>query len=169
MKIHYLLPLAVLLLVATSFKTDDLYTLRLCKSNEKMLFSFQVSGTKKFVSVCKDKANEYIVYRYGTRDNIEFQYPEKPDTSSWRSFMFYYVGQGGSNTSFEMVSFSFVDKRVKYDVYYNRKPEEATNEIGVNIIGNGKETNLKGELTTQMGAIQGLRQEKNIANSATGE
>ena len=49
--------------------------------NENVIFSFDTQSGKHVV-LAKDKDNAYLVYRYGTTDSIEFEYPEK-NKDSW--------------------------------------------------------------------------------------
>ncbi len=48
----------------------------LCTADEIVLFSFKVEDSQKVLSICEEKNKSYIVYRYGTKDNIELEYPE---------------------------------------------------------------------------------------------
>ncbi|MCJ7933614.1 MAG: hypothetical protein MUW56_08240 [Chryseobacterium sp.] len=44
--------------------------------NEEILYSFETKTGKKMTLV-KDKKNEYIQYRFGTKDHIEMVFPSK--------------------------------------------------------------------------------------------
>lgn len=44
--------------------------------NESEIFSFDTQSGKHAV-LAKDKGNAYIVYRYGAKDSVEFEFPEK--------------------------------------------------------------------------------------------
>ncbi|MCD4702236.1 MAG: hypothetical protein K8S24_10315 [Candidatus Aegiribacteria sp.] len=39
--------------------------------------------------------DEYLIYRFGTADSIEFQYPLIPDSSSWKLFEYELYFRGG--------------------------------------------------------------------------
>src|SRR5580692_4897830 len=82
---------------------------RLCASNEKIIISFNTLNNKKTISLCADTSGKYLVYRFGTRDNIELQFPAKPDASSWKKF--HYKGEwrfgGKANAGFGDLRISF--------------------------------------------------------------
>ena len=155
----------------TSF-TFDTNSDRLCKDNEQIVFSFLLTKNHKVVSVCKDKQNRYLVYRFGTKDNIELVYPAQLDNSSLTKFKYYYVHRGGGikNAGFGDVSLSFTNDNVTYKIYHDWRDEVPTNDIGIEVTINGRTTNLKGDLKTQIGALQDLDFEENeITNSAEDE
>ncbi len=61
---------------------------QLCTADENVLFSFKVENSQKVLSICEAKNKSYIVYRYGTMDNIELEYPE--DRTPCSGFSYYY-------------------------------------------------------------------------------
>lgn len=61
---------------------------QLCTADENVLFSFKEENSQKVLSICEAKNKSYIVYRYGTKDNIELEYPE--DKASCSGFSYYY-------------------------------------------------------------------------------
>jgi hypothetical protein len=75
--------------------------------NEELIFSFNTKNGKKLV-LAKDKENEYIVYRFGTKDKIELEYPEK-NKESWSKFTYGYYSRGGGkqNLAMELESIFF--------------------------------------------------------------
>ena len=68
----------------TAIICDD----QLCTADENVLFSFQAKNSQKVASICESKDQSYIVYRYGTKDNIELEYPEVK-TNSLGYFTYY--------------------------------------------------------------------------------
>ena len=56
------------------------YNLSLCADDEEILFSCQIRGRKKTLSVCGTKeitkTTGYIQYRYGTKSKVELRYPD---------------------------------------------------------------------------------------------
>lgn len=67
----------------------------LCKADEELLFGFPITGSKKRLAVCIGGANqEYIIYRFGTKDKVEFEFPED-QTDSWNKFVYSYYLRGG--------------------------------------------------------------------------
>ena len=67
---------------------------QLCKPNEEIVFAFQLKNLK-WVSVCKEKNEKYIVYRFGNQNKIELQYPDILDSTSWQQFTFQGYSRGG--------------------------------------------------------------------------
>ncbi len=54
--------------------------------NEELVFSFDTQNGKK-VTLNKDKKNNYLIYRFGTKDKIEFEFHNKTK-SSWMNFKY---------------------------------------------------------------------------------
>jgi hypothetical protein len=44
---------------------------QLCKATEEVIFAFQLKN-KKWVAVCKEKKDNYIVYRFGTSPKLNW-------------------------------------------------------------------------------------------------
>jgi len=59
----------------------------LCLDNEDILISFKMENSSKVVSVCIEKNDAYIVYRFGTRENIELEFPQNK-ADSWSHFTY---------------------------------------------------------------------------------
>jgi hypothetical protein len=59
----------------------------LCTVDENVIFSFLTDNLQKTVSVCMAKDQSYIVYRCGTKDNVELEYPGDK-TNSWFNFTY---------------------------------------------------------------------------------
>ncbi|MFT3702630.1 MAG: hypothetical protein QM802_09680 [Agriterribacter sp.] len=82
--------------------------------NEEVIFSFNTQSGKK-VTLNRDKANGYIIYRFGTKDNIEFEFPAK-SKDSWTKFTysFYLRGGGPQNEGLDLNYIYFTNKEFKY-------------------------------------------------------
>ena len=80
------------------------------------------------------------------------------DEQPWTKFTYYYIHRGGgeANAGFGEISLSFTNENVKYEVYHNWSDEEDTNDVGIEVTVNGKVTKLKGDINTQIGALQRL-------------
>ena len=67
--------------------------------NEENIISF-ITKKGKIVTLSKDKNNEYIIYRFGSKEKIELEYPEK-NKNSWNKFTysFYHRGGGKANST----------------------------------------------------------------------
>jgi hypothetical protein len=127
--------------------------------NEAVIFSFDTYGGKK-VTLNKDTANKYIIYRFGTGDKIEFEFPGK-SRNSWDQFKysFYLRGGGTQNEGMELNYIYFVNKGFKYIIYDTYFAVENKKEIGIKIINlkTRKTTNVKGDVKTRKGTLAEFR------------
>lgn len=148
--------LMLLIILFSSKSFTQKYTL----SNEENIISF-TTQKGKIVTLSKDKNNDYIVYRFGTKDKIELEYPEK-NKNSWDKFKFsfYHRGGGKENTGMELDNVWFTIDDYEYGVFSAYRAEDEENEesydVGVKVLHlkTGKETqfmavenSVKGSLT----------------------
>jgi len=100
--------------------------------NEQAIFSFETAKGKK-VMLAKDKGNKYIIYRFGTKDKIELEYPEK-DKSSWNKFAYaeYHRGGGKANSGMDIENIIFINKGFQYVIYNNYHAGDDTIPEGKN-------------------------------------
>lgn len=160
-----------LLFLFSSFSNNRFFN-GLCRNNEEVVFSFTLTNNKKSACLCKDKKGKYLVYRFGTNDKVELQYPKKLDTSSWKAFILY--GQkrfgGKANAGFGDYSLTFNNSNAKYILFDSWSDEDDSKEIGIKVTMNGKETILNGNYKTKKGTLLRLDQEQDkISNSAYDE
>ena len=132
--------------------------------NEELIFSFNTKNGKKLV-LAKDKENEYIVYRFGTKDKIELEYPEK-NKESWGKFTYgyYFRGGGKQNAGMELESIFFQINNFEYIIYKNYHSEDNSFETGIKIkdLSNDKITIIAGKYKTIKGSFYKLREEELI-------
>jgi len=135
----------------------------LCLKNEKVVFAFQLKN-KKWVSVCKEINESYIVYRFGTKTKIELTYPSVLDTTSWQKFSFngYNRGGGKQNAAMYWGYLSFTNNNVNYEIYHHWNSEDDKELCGMRIALNGKKTELSGILNTRKGHLLSLLQNDKI-------
>lgn len=102
--------------------------------NEVTIFSFSTRNGK-LVYLNKDKNNKYIVYRFGTKDKIEFQYPSNL-AESWKAFKysFYLRGGGIQNEGFDLNAVTFFKKNFRYEIFDNYFAVGNIKEIGINVM-----------------------------------
>ncbi len=128
-------------------------------SNEEVIFSFQTQSGKK-VTLNKDKQNNYIVYRFGTKEKIKFEFPEK-SKSSWTNFKysFYLRGGGTQNEGMDLNYIYFVNKNFKYVIYNTYFAVGNKQTVGLKIINlkTNKTTDIKGDRKTQKGTLVNFR------------
>ena len=142
----------------------------LCKKNEKVIFSFATKA-KRNLSICKDTENGYLVYRYGSTERIEMQYPDVLDKNSWDAFTFSGMKRAGgkANAGFGDYDLSFSRDGFDYSVFQMWNDEDGTYAIGV-VVRNEKterKTRIDGLRDTQKGSLVLLDEERNyIENTA---
>jgi hypothetical protein len=160
-----------LLFLSSSF-SNNRFANGLCKDNEVVVFSLTLSNSKKSAYLCKDKEEKYLVYRFGTNDKVELQYPKKLDASSWKAFTL--RGQkrfgGKANAGFGDYSLTFNNNNVAYSLFESWSDEDDSKEMGIKISTNGKERILKGDYKTKKGSLLLLDDEQDkISNTANEE
>ncbi|WP_294823438.1 hypothetical protein [uncultured Flavobacterium sp.] len=130
------------------------------KSNEDLVFSFKTDKGKRVV-LTKDKKNKYLVYRFGTKDKIEMEFPGGLK-DSWSKFRYSYYRRGGgkANAGIEIQNIIFENDGYKYVLYHNYSAEEDEQTVGILVINNstGKETQIKGNVNTVEGSLMEIRE-----------
>ena len=129
------------------------YSQKTCITNEVVAYSFKTSKGMT-CSLTKDKDNKYLVYRYGTKDNIELEFPEK-NSDSWKQFTYSFYLRGGStqNEGMDLNYVAFIHKNYKYVIYETYSAVDNKQSIGIKLI------NLTTHKTT---VITGLEKTKNV-------
>lgn len=147
----------MLVLLAITVSSFAQFSSQLCKANETVAFAFQLKN-QKWVSVCRDKNDKYLVYRFGTKTKIEFTYPAVLDTTSWQQFSFKYYSRGGGiqNAAMNIAFLTFTNNNTEYEVYDTWTAEENVQHCGVSVSVNKKSTNMKGLLKTRKNYLQSL-------------
>ncbi len=137
------------------------YKKNLCTDDEEVLFSFDTSDSSKTLSVCVSKTQpDYIVYRFGTKDKIELEFPENK-SDSWSKFTYsYYLRGGGSeNAGMDMNYLVFNNDGYEYKIYQEYTAIDEITQVGLKItdtVGN-KETDIKGLSKSIEGGLINLR------------
>ena len=137
------------------------YDEELCSSEEEILISFDMEDSEKRLSVCLSKEKPgYIVYRFGTGEQIEFEYPENKE-ESWDKFVYSYYLRGGGpgNEGLDLNYLIFENGGYEYKIYEEYNAGNDTREVGV-IVKNkadNTETKLKGVTDSLEGSLIGLR------------
>ncbi|WP_295465338.1 hypothetical protein [uncultured Pseudomonas sp.] len=135
----------------------------LCLPKENIVFSFKTNPKEKIASICMGPQRSYLVYRYGTQNRIELNYPTNPNFSSWKSFCFNsYVRAGGElNDPKGEREISFSNSGTDYSVYQNWGSEN-NYEIGILIISKGKSYRISGIPKSQIGSLSRLENSKDL-------
>ena len=139
------------------------YDSTLNKVNEDIVFAFRLDD-KKWVSVCKEKEDKYLVYRIGTKDKIDLQVPTVLDTTSWNRFRFngYSRGGGKENAAMYFGYLSFGTKGIGYEVYQLWNSEDSIQHCGINIFVDDKLTKVNGDIESKKGNLVNLLYEPKI-------
>lgn len=138
----------------------------LCAENEEVIISFPILDSGKRLAVCVDKNNQdYIVYRYGTKDQVELVYPEDK-ADSYHKFVYSYYLRGGSteNEGLDLNYLSFENKGFRYKIYQEYAAASGGTEVGILVteISSGKETRLEGIAEEAEGNLIDLRNNDKI-------
>jgi len=128
-------------------------------NNETVVFSFNTQNGKH-VTLARDKSNSYIVYRYGTPDSVELEFPEK-SKESWKKFKYawYLRGGGAANAGMDLNYFYFTTNGYRYYIYDVYYAEEKKYGIGVGVtdLKTNKTITIRGVKKTQKGTLINLR------------
>lgn len=147
----------------------DSYSQKLLLPNEEIIFSFKTYKGKT-VLLAKDKANKYMVYRFGTEENAELEFPSR-NPESWKKFRynFYFRGGGKQNLGLDIDNLKFVNNGYEYVLYTSYSAGDADENaeesysIGINVRDeDGEETRILGDPKTQTGNLNGFRTNKLI-------
>lgn len=140
--------------MSQTVSTQNPYKDELCAVNENVMFSFKVKNSNKIVSICVAKDQSYIVYRYGTKDTIELEYP-KDRTNSWSDFTFrHFIPESGPDTN----ELSFLNNGIGYDIYEVNKQNGITLEVDVYDSNSTKQiSNITGDSNTMVGSLSSFR------------
>jgi len=146
------------LLLFFSLKLFAQLPARLCKGNEVVIYAFQLQN-KKWVSVCKEKKEEYIVYRLGSADKVALQYPLVLDATSWQNFSFtsYIRDFGKQDVAMHMAYLDFNYNGSKYEVYETTDAEISHENCGVKTVKDDAVVDMAGVFKTRVGNLLELK------------
>lgn len=141
--------------------------------DEEVLFSFKTGSPIKTMSVCISKnAQDYIIYRFGTKEKVELEFPENK-SDSWNKFTYSYYLRGGGkeNEGVDMNYLTFINGGYQYQIYQEYSAKDSTQSVGVKVIDllTNNETNIKGLTNTTKGSLIDLRQNKKIHTVMTSD
>ncbi|SMC79845.1 PdaC/SigV domain-containing protein [Papillibacter cinnamivorans] len=141
------------------------YDKYLCLDAENPLITFRTEKSGKIVSICQAKDGGYLVYRFGTKDNIELEYPADKDHSR-DSFIYSY--SNGTDTDKARDSLIFENKGYRYEVYQESDAVALKTVFGVEVteLSSGKKTDIPGAAGSLMGYWYELRYHAEMNNSA---
>ncbi len=131
-------------------------------SNERTVFSFRLKNSNKHVSILEstDKQKPYLVYRFGTADAVELEFPKKKKETESSFFYWYYLRGGGpQNEGLDLNYLSFINNGWQYMVYDEYAAVGNSYEAGVLVIRlkDCKVTALIGRADSRTGALVAFR------------
>ncbi|WP_300670344.1 hypothetical protein [Soonwooa sp.] len=133
--------------------------------NENLVFSFKTKNSK-MMSLCIDKNEQYIVYRFGTADNIELEFPTSKDKNSFNNFVYTGWDRGGGvrNEGMNLNYIAFEIKDYKYIIYETYFAVGDVFKVGVRIINlkTNKEVDIRGLNNTIKGTLSDFRTDDRI-------
>ncbi len=127
--------------------------------NEEIIISFDTENGKH-LTLAKDKSNNYIIYRFGSKEKVEFEFPEK-NKNSWSKFKYsYYLRGGGAQNEAEDLNYIyFINKNVKYTIYDTYRSIGNSKKIGVKVSNTktNRTTDIKGTSLSRKGSMTDFR------------
>jgi len=153
--------LILFLTLGSSVNASDYHT----KKNEKLIFGFTTLKDKKTLSISMAKDKKYLVYRYGKKGKIEFEFPTDK-SKSFTSFTYSYLFRGGGqgNLGIDLNWFRFVNANYQYTIYSENTAEENSTIVGIKIknLVTKKVYNIEGNTETVKGSLVNFRFMNNI-------
>ncbi|KPE49559.1 hypothetical protein [Chryseobacterium indologenes] len=134
------------------------------RPNEEIIYSFETGNGKKMTLV-KDKQDEYIQYRFGSKNKIEMEFPPERNKESWKRFRYnsYYRGGGKQNAGMELNYLLFTNNGYSYKLYRTYQAEDESFSAGIIITDTkGKETDIESSYKTVKGCLCSLEDNKLI-------
>ena len=137
----------------------------LIQANEKIVFSFK-TNRGKIVNILLDKNEKYIVYRFGTKEKVELQFPEKLENSSFVQFTYsyYFRGGGAMNMGLDLNYLSFKGDSHQFVIFDEWSAgesgdDEGNKSVGIKIIDltTKKEIIIEGLSSTVKGSLVDFR------------
>lgn len=127
--------------------------------NEIEIYSFEIQKGKKLM-LAKDKNDEYIIYRFGTKNKIELEFPNKTK-ESWNRFKYSYWLRGGgiTNEGIDLNYIAFINNEYKYIIYNTYYATGNKTSVGIKVINlkTSKIADIKGIKKTQKGTLVDFR------------
>ncbi len=140
------------LLLFTSLLFSGEYLL---KKGEKLLFGFKTKSGK-VVSIVLGPKKSYLLYRFGKKNRVEFEYP-KDRNNSFTKFSYYHYMRpslGKTNAGEDLSHLYFSNKGYTYDIYEEYFDEESSHNLGI-IVCKGKKrvAKIKGKVKSKKGSL----------------
>ena len=136
------------------------------KSGEEVIFGFSLKNSNKIVLLCYQKDDKYIVYRFGTKDKLELQYPSVLNAASWKAFRYSgYSRAGVNNSPMEMHSLTFKNNHISYKIYEDWEGDHHESDAGIIVKAESKKTKLVGNASSKNGSLQLLMDKEDLIHN----
>ncbi|WP_276134045.1 hypothetical protein [Polluticoccus soli] len=153
--------IAVFLLTGFVAHAQDGYLL----PGETPVITFETTNGKRAM-VAREAKDGYLVYRFGSKSKVEFEFPTK-DRSSWKkfSYSFYLRGGGTKNEGMDLNYLYFDNKGFRYVVYQNFYAHGNERKAGIKVINLGQKNNttdIKAVYSTVKGSLAAFFRDNNL-------
>lgn len=111
------------------------------------------------MALVKDKKNEYIQYRFGSKDHVDMEFPKTRTKESWEQFTYssYFRGGGKQNAGMDLNYLTFTKNNYKYHLFRTYSAEDESFSTGITVTDSkGKETVIAGVYKTIKGCMCNL-------------
>ena len=124
------------------------------------------------MSLCADTSGKYLVYRFGTKEHIELQFPAELDATSWKQF--HYRGEwrfgGKSNAGFGDLKIYFKNVDTGYEIFESWNDEDNSKLRGIEVKSSlTKAKKLLINKTSVIGTLMRLNDYHEIENEANSQ
>ena len=152
----------VMLLAISSNAQNISYDIgKLLQPNEDVIMCFKTKKNK-IVTVNTDKTHKYLVFRYGDKDSVKFQYPKELNEDSWQQFTYYSNEQKKEKADPDMEKYqlSFFYNGISYNVNQNRHLHTEDEDLELDITGIVDGCSLSAKQHTRIGSLATLQKSK---------
>lgn len=140
----------------------------LLEPTEHPLFSFQVKDSDKVLTLATNAEENYLVYRFGTSDDVELHYPKRRIPRSWQNFSytFYFRGGGAENEGIDLNNLFFDRGNYRYIIYDHYNASQDSSEVGVIVVTpEGEDIVIEGNPETKIGSLLAFRSHDGVIQS----
>ncbi len=132
------------------------------EDNEEIIFGFKTIKSGKCLVICVSSTTpEYIIYKYGKPDKIEFEYPKNKTEKSWSKFKYYCMIRPIQDDvpAIDEKSLSFNSGNYTYKVYEEFDNDKNIFICGIRVKNNKTEktTDIKGDWKSKIGSFDSLK------------
>ena len=144
---------------------------RLTAKNEETIYSVKISQNNSYATISRAKDNNYLVFRYGTKNNLISAFPQYKE-DSWAQFgvSWYLRGGGAENAGTDLNYLSFNDEHYSYCLFSQYDAIENQHDFGLTVKNksNKNEDILLGNAETVVGSMIELRSYDKKLKNGTG-